>query len=127
MGSVTEALSTVNWDFIGDITVFGIIVFFMTMFFTNRVVTRATADNEKAAIISGYAFKDQAHESELAYKSEQIEDLRSQMRLKDELLERREMQLSTVLNEMAPTLAAWEQATQRALTHEKGGNDAPSS
>lgn len=120
-----DVVSAVPWSAISDVTVVGIVVFFITAFIADKVLTRKTADNEKAAIVAGYEYKDQAHTNEVNYKNEQIDDLKSQARVKDELLERREAQLSTVLNEMASTLAAWERATREAVRDEEDTNAPP--
>ena len=118
-----EASVFLSWVNIERASVIGILLLMLSLFALGKILTRRSADVEKAALVSGYQAKDEAHEEIIQFKNEQISALTEANSKLAEVNERQSDQLSRILDEVVPTLRAWEQATRRASEMVKGGED----
>jgi len=93
---------------------YGLLLTFVLLLVRGILVTRRTAERERESLVDGYKAKDEAHAQVLAYKEERIAELIERDKRKDELIEQREAQLGRVLDELAPSVIRWADATQEA-------------
>lgn len=113
-------LAAFDWERAGVIT---ILVLVVALFATGRILSRRSADREHQALIDGQVQKDAAHAELMAYKDQRIQGLLESVKRRDDLLERREQQLGVVLDELAPVVLAWGEATREATKAVTGGQD----
>lgn len=100
---------------ISALTVSGVLVIFVLLFARGLIISRKVADQEQRALIVGHEAKDDAHLEVVAFKNEQIEELRHRERRLDTILEQREHQLTIMLEEVGPALQQWSDATQQVF------------
>lgn len=122
-GVVETTSSFINWVAVERATVIGVLLFFIGLLIRGTIVTRKTSDEEKAALVAGQAAKDEAHEHEVAYLNDRVAYLESELDKRDNLIEKREQQLGQVLDEIAPSVIAWANATQLVADEAVGGED----
>jgi flagellar biosynthesis/type III secretory pathway M-ring protein FliF/YscJ len=117
-----EQVLGLNWERMGVVTLLMLIVI---AFATGKVLSRRMADREQANLKDGYGEKDKAHAEIVAYKDERIGHLEEARTKLADLLERRERQLGTVLDELAPIILQWGDAAREAarVAAGQGGGD----
>lgn len=94
------------------LTAYGLLIIVLSLFARGYVITRPTADRELASLVDGYRVKDEAHHQVLESKDQRITRLQVEVDEQAQLIKRREDQLGTALDEIAPTLIALAGAIQ---------------
>ena len=110
-----------NADQIGGWALAIVLVYLMA---TGRLGSRRAFDQEVAAMRSGYAAKDEAYIEVIAAKDATIRDLEDRNDRKQRALEARDRQVQQLLDEIAPTLQQWAEATATVATAKGGDSDA---
>lgn len=110
---------TVN---VGTIGITGVLMGFIVLFARGHILSRRGADQEQRALVAGHAAKDEAHEELVAFKNEQIAELREREHRKDEIIIRQTAQITVLLEEIAPTLRQWADATEIAVQQVEDGD-----
>lgn len=102
------------------LTVASVLLTLVVLLATGRLLSRKAADRELQSLVAGHEAKDQAHAEVLALRDEQIALLKASNVRKDEIIDRQSAQLQVLLDEIAPSLQMWADATERVM----GGDDA---
>jgi len=114
-----------DWSLLSadNLSTLGVIGVVLVLLVTGRLLSRKTADRELSALIAGHAAKDEAHAQLIALRDEQIALLRDSNRRKIDVIDKKDAQLQVLLDEIAPALQMWADATSRVV--EGGGGNAP--
>jgi len=107
---------------LGSVTVTALLMIVVMLFARGQIISRKVADQEQASLIAGHAAKDEAHAEMLALKDEIILDLHADRVELRGIISQREHQLTLMLEEIAPSLQMWADAT-RSVIDEDGGRD----
>lgn len=122
--AAAETVATaINWASVERFTIVGLLMTFLILMATGKVLTRKSADVEQQALKDGYKYIEEAHEETVRLLRERIATLEEQHQKKDKLMKERESQLTRVLDEIAPSLVAWAQATDSIVEESGGGSE----